>query len=164
MRVLAHSPSTTPERAAAHGAEAATLERLLRESDFVLLHAPANPLTTRLINRETLALMKPSACLVNVARGALVDEAALVEALRAGRIAGAALDVFDPEPPAADSPLLALENVLLTPHAAFYSQESLGDLQESAARNAIAVLTGRRPPWPVNPDVAPRARSGPLAP
>jgi D-3-phosphoglycerate dehydrogenase len=164
LRVLAHSPHTTAERAAKHGAEAATLERLLRESDYVVLHAPANSATTGLINGQTLALMKPTACLVNVGRGALVDERALAEALRSGRIAGAALDVFDPEPPAADNPLLPLENVLLTPHAAFYSEESLADLQESAARNAIAVLRGRMPATPVNPEVARHARSGPLAP
>src|SRR5262245_30780595 len=150
MRVLAHSPSTTPARAGEHGAEAATLDRVRRESDFVILQLPATPLTTGLINRDTLAVMKPTACLVNVGRGALVDEAALIEALGAGRLAGAALDVFDPEPPPSDSPLFALENVLLTPHAAFYSQESLAELQESAARNAIAVLRGRRPAWPVN--------------
>jgi D-3-phosphoglycerate dehydrogenase len=164
MRVIAHSPNTTPERARAHGAEAATLEQVLGESDFVVLHAPANAATTGLIGREALARMRPTACLINVGRGALVDEAALVEALRSGQIAGAALDVFDPEPPAPDSPLLALDNVLLTPHAAFYSQESLADLQVSAATNAIAVLTGRRPPTPVNPEVAAHARSGPLTP
>lgn len=162
MRVLAHSPNTTPERARQHGAEAATLEQLLRESDYVILHAPANAQTTHLVNRDTLALMKPSAYLVNVGRGALVDEAALADALRSGQIAGAALDVFSPEPPAPDNPLLTMENVLLSPHAAFYSEDSLEELQTSAARNAIAVLTGRRPATPVNPEVAEHARSGPL--
>jgi len=164
LRVLAHSPHITPERAGAHGAEAATLEQVLAESDFVVLHAPATAETARMINAETLAAMKPTASLINVGRGALVDEAALAAALREGRLAGAALDVFDSEPPAPTSPLLGLENVILTPHAAFYSQESLEDLQVSAAQNAVAVLTGRRPASPVNPEVAPRARSGPLGP
>jgi D-3-phosphoglycerate dehydrogenase len=163
LRVLAHSPNTTPERARQHGAEAATLEQVFQQSDFVVLHAPANAQTRRLVNRETLALMKPGAYVVNAGRGSLVDEDALVDALASGRIAGAALDVFDPEPPRQDNPLLGLDNVLLTPHAAFYSEESLEDLQTSAARNAIAVLTGRRPPTPVNPQVADRARSGPLS-
>jgi len=158
LRVLAHSPHTTPERARQHGAEAATLDEALGQSDYLALVAPATPETRGLIDRVALAKMKPSAYLINCGRGGLVDEAALVAALRGGRIAGAALDVFATEPPAADNPLLGLENVLLTPHAAFYTQESLVDLQTGATRNAIAVLTGRRPATPVNPEVAARAR------
>ncbi|HEV8634460.1 MAG TPA: C-terminal binding protein [Chloroflexota bacterium] len=158
LRVLAHSPHTTPERARPHGAEAATLDEVLRRSDYLALVAPATPETRGLIDRAALAKMKPTAYLINCGRGALVDEAALVEALRSGRIAGAALDVHATEPPAPDSPLLGLENVLLTPHAAFYSQESLADLQLSAIRNAIAVLRGEPPATPVNPEVADRAR------
>ena len=158
LRVLAHSPRTTPERARAHGAEAATLDEVLRESDYLALVAPATPETRGLIDRATLAKMKPTAYLINCGRGALVDEPSLVEALRGGRIAGAALDVYAAEPLPPDSPLRAIENLLLTPHAAFYSQESLADLQRSAAANAIAVLTGQRPDTPVNPEVADRAR------
>jgi len=157
LRVLAHSPRTTPERARQHGAEAATLDEVLVGSDYLALLAPATPETRGLIDRAALARMKPSAYLINCGRGSLVDEAALVEALRGGVIAGAALDVYATEPPT-DSPLLGLENVLLTPHAAFYSQESLVDLQTGAARNAIAVLSGGRPATPVNPEVADRAR------
>jgi D-3-phosphoglycerate dehydrogenase / 2-oxoglutarate reductase len=158
MRVMAHSPHTTAERASAAGAEAATLEDLLRNSDYVCLHAPATADTRGMIDARTLALMKPTAYLVNVGRGSLVDEAALVDALQSGRIAGAALDVFPQEPLDPASPLLKLDNVLLSPHAAFYSEESLNDLQTSAARNAIAALTSGRPNTPVNPEVAARLR------
>ena len=158
LRVLAHSPHTTPARARPHGAEAAPLDEVLRRSDYLALVAPATPETRGLIDRAALAKMKPTACLINCGRGALVDEAALVEALQSHRIAGAALDVYATEPLAPDSPLLGLENVLLTPHAAFYSQESLADLQLSAIRNAIAVLGGEPPATPVNPEVADRAR------
>jgi D-3-phosphoglycerate dehydrogenase len=158
MRVLAHSPHTTAERAETVGAEASEMDALLRESDFVCLHTPATPETRGMLNERALAQMKPTAYVVNVGRGSLVDEAALVEALRGGRIAGAALDVFPQEPPDPTSPLLELDNVLLSPHAAFYSEESLQDLQTSAARNAIAALTTGRPNTPVNPEVAGRTR------
>jgi D-3-phosphoglycerate dehydrogenase len=107
-----------------------------------------------MMNARAFELMKPTAYLINVGRGSLVDESALVDALRGRRIAGAALDVFPREPVDADSPLLQMENVLLSPHAAFYSEESLRDLQTSAARNAIAALTTGRPNTPVNPEVA----------
>jgi D-3-phosphoglycerate dehydrogenase len=156
LRVLVHSPSTTPERAVEHGAEAATLERLLAESDYVALVAPATADTRGMIDRAALARMKPTAGLINAGRGALVDEAALVEALRSGGIAGAALDVYAQEPLPAGSALRDLENVLLTPHAAFYSEESLRELQESAAGNALAVLKGGRPATPVNEPARPR--------
>ena len=156
LRVLAHSPNTSPHRAREHGVEAASLEQLLAESDYVALVAPATPETRGLIDQATLAQMKPTAYLINVGRGSLVDETALLEALKGGRIAGAALDVYAQEPIKRDNPLLGLENVLLTPHAAFYSEESLRDLQESAARNALAVLKGGRPATPVNEPAKPR--------
>lgn len=158
MRVLAHSPHTTEERAATVGAVAASLDDLLRNADFVCLHAPATPDTRGMIDARALGLMKPTAYLVNVGRGSLVDEGALVDALRGGGIAGAALDVFAQEPPDPSNPLLKLENVLLSPHAAFYTEESLRDLQTSAARNAIAALTAGRPNTPLNPEVASRLR------
>lgn len=157
FRVLAHSPNTTPERAREHGAEAASLNRVFSESDFVALVAPATPDTRGLIDAAALGQMKPTAYLINAGRGALVDEPALIEALKSGRIAGAALDVYAQEPLPAGSALRDLENVLLTPHAAFYSEESLRDLQESAARNALAVLKGGRPQTPVNEPAQPRS-------
>ena len=158
MRVLAHSPRSAALLADELGVEAVDLDRLLRESDYVCLHAPATSETRGLVDARALGLMKPSAYLVNVGRGSLVDEAALVDALRAGRLAGAALDVFAHEPVDPGSPLLALDNVLLTPHAGFYSQESLEELQSGAARNVIAALVDGRPNAPVNPEVAGRTR------
>jgi len=158
MRVLAHSPRSAALLADELGVEAVDLDRLLRECDYVCLHAPATPETRGLVDARALGLMKPSAYLVNVGRGSLVDEAALVDALRAGRLAGAALDVFAHEPVDPGSPLLALDNVLLTPHAGFYSQESLEELQSGAARNVIAALVDGRPNAPVNPEVAGRTR------
>jgi len=158
LRVLAYSPRTTPELAAAYGAERAALERLLRESDYVSLHCPLTPETRHLLNAERLALMKPTAFLINTARGALVDEAALIAALKSGRLAGAALDVLEREPPAPDNPLLRLPNVIITPHAAWYSSRSLETLQRTVARNVAAVLRGEPPLHPVNPEVQSRLR------
>jgi D-3-phosphoglycerate dehydrogenase len=131
---------------------------VLSEADYVVLQAPATPATRGMIGTAALAAMKPTSYLVNVGRGALVDTGALVDALRSGGIAGAALDVFPEEPLGADSPLRGLDNVLLTPHTAFYSEESMVDLQEQAARNVIAVLQGGAPNTPVNPEVASRLR------
>lgn len=119
MDVLAHSRSLTRAGGVALGCSAVDRETLLRESDVVSLHLKLTSETTRSIGRRELGLMKRSAVLVNTARGALVDEAELVSALRAGRIAGAALDVFEHEPLPADSPLLGLENVVLTPHIGY---------------------------------------------
>jgi phosphoglycerate dehydrogenase-like enzyme len=106
-----------------------------------------------MIDEARFRQMKPSAFIVNTARGPLVDHAALVKALENGWIAGAALDVFDPEPLPPDHPLLRLPNVIMTPHAAFFSEESLQDLEVQAARNVAAVLSGRRPASVVNPEV-----------
>jgi phosphoglycerate dehydrogenase-like enzyme len=116
MRVLAYSPHADPAQAAALGVRLTTLEGLLREADFVSLHCRLTAQTRRLLGRAQLALLKPTAYLVNVARGPLIDQAALVEALRSGALAGAGLDVFEAEPPPPDDPLLRLENVIVTPH------------------------------------------------
>jgi phosphoglycerate dehydrogenase-like enzyme len=116
MRVLAYSPHADPAEAQALGVRLTTLEEVLREADFVSLHCRLTERTRRLIGAAQLALMKPSAYLINVARGELVDQAALVVALRERRLAGAGLDVFEVEPLPADDPLTALDNVILTPH------------------------------------------------
>jgi D-3-phosphoglycerate dehydrogenase len=144
------------------GVELVELDRLLAEADFVSLHLPLTDKTRGLLGATRLARMKPTAVLINTARGALVDEAALVEALRKGRLGGAALDVFDGidvfalpgEPPR--HPLLELDNVLLTPHCAGSSVESTRDSKARGARHAADVLRGRWPPFVVNPDVVPR--------
>jgi len=150
LRVVCWTPHTTAERVASWGAELVDLEDLFRRSDYVSLHVPATAETRRMINRERLALMKPTAYVINTGRGSLIDEPALVEALRGGQIAGAALDVFATEPLPPTDQLLALPNVVATPHAAFYSEESLRDLQTRAAKNVAAVLAGGRPLSPVN--------------
>ena len=120
-------------------------EQIFREADFVSLHANLTDETRRLVNRERLALMKPGAFLINCARGPMVDEAALIEALRSGRIAGAGLDVTDPEPVAPESPLFAMPNVIVTPHYAPTTIESATRVSRIAAQNTIAVLAGKEP-------------------
>jgi D-3-phosphoglycerate dehydrogenase len=153
LRVLVYDPYIDLETVRAHQCESATLDSLLPEADFVSIHAPLTENTHAMIDEARFRQMKPSAFIVNTARGPLVDHAALVKALENGWIAGAALDVFDPEPLPPDHPLLRLPNVIMTPHAAFFSEESLQDLEVQAARNVAAVLSGRRPASVVNPEV-----------
>ena len=117
------------------------------------MHVPLVEATRRLIGREFMSAMKPSAYLFNAARGAIVDHDALLWALKAGEIAGAGIDVFEPERLPADHPLLAQERLLATPHTAFYSDESMRDLARSAAENVAAVLAGREPSSLVNPQI-----------
>jgi len=152
MRVLYHDtsqPAPPPDL----NATPVALETLLRESDFVSLHVPLTPQTRRLINRETLALMKPTAVLVNTARGPVVDPDALYEALRDRRIFAAALDVTDPEPIPMDSPLLTLDNCLIVPHIASASVATRDKMARMAAENLLAGLAGERLPHCVNPEV-----------
>ena len=151
MRVLYHKRTPDPEAARSVGAEYRTKAELLRESDFVVLSIPLTPETRHLIGAAELALMKPTAFLVNVARGPVVDEAALVEALRAKRIAGAGLDVFEDEPKLHPG-LLGLENLALTPHIGSASGATRRRMATRAAENCIAALEGHRPPDLVNPD------------
>ena len=153
LRVLVYDPRAHPDMLHAHGAEQVSLEALLRDADFVSIHTPLTPATRGLMNAERLRSMKPTAYLINTARGAVIDPAALLQALREGWIAGAAVDVFDPEPIPADHPLLQLPNFIVTPHAAFYSEESIVDLETLAAQNVAAILSGRRPAAVVNPEV-----------
>lgn len=146
MRVLAFDPYIGDEVFTQHGVERApSLETLLREADHVSIHAPLTPETHHLFGREQFAMMKPTAILVNTARGPIVEEAALVEALREGRIAGAGLDVFEREPLTADSPLYAFDNVALTPHSAFYSEFSNRHIKERVGQTVVDYMNGR---WP----------------
>ncbi|HEU5203658.1 MAG TPA: D-glycerate dehydrogenase [Candidatus Limnocylindrales bacterium] len=135
------------------GATFVELEELLERSDFVTLHVSLNDETRHLIDAAALARMKPSAVLVNTARGPVVDQAALADALRDGTIAAAGLDVTDPEPIAPDDPLLELENCLVVPHIASASHATRGKMAEMAAANLLAGLRGERVPNPVNPEV-----------
>lgn len=154
MNVIAYDP--IPDRAFCEANRIAlvSFDRLLAESDFLSLHLPLTPDTRHVINRTTLARMKPDAVLVNTSRGGLVCEADLVAALQGGRLGGAALDVFEDEPTSASNPLRTLSNVILTPHSAGVDVRSLEDMARSAAE-AVAAL--RRGNWPdekvVNPDV-----------
>lgn len=134
----------------------ADLDTLLRQADFVSLHTPLTPETRHLINARTLGLMKTTAILINTARGPVVDQAALYKALRQGRIAGAALDVTDPEPLPLTDPLLTLPNCLITPHIASASIATRTQMAMMAAANLLAGLRGEMPPNPVNPEALPR--------
>ncbi len=151
MRVLYHKRTRDPETERGVGAEYRSKAELLRESDFVVLSIPLTPETRHIIGAAELALMKPTAFLVNVARGPVVDEAALVDALRAGRIAGAGLDVFEEEPKIHPG-LLELENVALTPHIGSASGATRRRMATRAAENCVAALRGERPPNLVNPE------------
>ncbi|HEY8477541.1 MAG TPA: C-terminal binding protein, partial [Chloroflexota bacterium] len=159
LRVLAYTPRLTAERAGEHQVEAVSLATLLRESDYVSIHCPLTSETRHLIGWSELQRMKPTAYLINTARGAIVDEEALVRALDEGVIAGAGLDVLVAEPPAPEHPLLHRDNVIVTPHAAFYSEQALLDLQARAARAVADVLDGRMPESIVNREVLGRARA-----
>jgi glyoxylate reductase len=151
MRVLYHKRTRDPEAEAGLGVQYRTLAELLREADFVVLTVPLTAETRHLIGAPELAMMKPTAFLVNVARGPVVDEGALVEALRAGRLAGAGLDVFEEEPKIHPG-LLGLENVALTPHIGSASRATRLKMATLAAENCVAALEGRRPPNLVNPE------------
>jgi D-3-phosphoglycerate dehydrogenase / 2-oxoglutarate reductase len=142
LRVLAFDPYTSTEQAGKSGVEPVELGELLRQADYISIHCPLNPQTHHLIGREQLELMKPSVFLINVARGPLVDQAALCEALTARRIAGAALDVFEHEPPDTGDALFHLDNVILTPHRAYWSVQSAIDIRQGAIGNVVAVLQG----------------------
>ena len=141
-RVLVSDPVASPEAVAAVGAEAVPLPALLAESDLLTLHCPSLPETKGMINATTLATTKPGLLLVNVSRGDLVDPAALVAALDSGRIAGAALDVFAPEPIPAGHPILGRSNVILAPHVASFSGPAVHRLRSTAAELAVAAVRG----------------------
>lgn len=137
----------------ADGVRAVPLDELLAASDVVSLHLPLSAETRRLIDAGRLARMKPAAYLVNTSRGPLVDAVALLDALNAGRLAGAGLDVFDPEPPVPGDPLVSHPRVIATPHVGFRSAEAVVELRTRAARQIADVLAGRRPEFVVNPEV-----------
>ncbi|MDZ7267086.1 MAG: D-glycerate dehydrogenase [candidate division KSB1 bacterium] len=157
MRVLYTDETPNPVLEQEIGARRVPLPELLRESDYVSLHVPLLPGTRHLINADTLRLMKPTAYLINTSRGPVVDEAALAAALRQGRLAGAALDVFENEP-AVHPDLLTLENVVLTPHTASATIATRGKMATMAANNLLAGLRGERPPNLVNVEVWGRHR------
>jgi glyoxylate reductase len=156
MRILYSSRTRRPDLEQQLGVGWADLDSLLRQADFVSLHTPLTPETRHLINARTLGLMKTTAILINTARGPVVDQAALYEALQQGRLAGAALDVTDPEPLPLTDPLLTLPNCLITPHIASASIATRTQMAMMAAANLLAGLRGEMPPHPVNPEALPR--------
>ncbi len=149
MQIVAYDPYVTPTRAQQLGVTLLSLEELLKQSDFITIHMPKTPETTGMISTDQLALMKPTAFIVNVARGGLIDESALFTALKSGRIAGAGLDVFVEEPPT-DSPLLGLENVVVTPHLGASTDEAQEKAGVSVARSVRLALDGELVPDAVN--------------
>jgi D-3-phosphoglycerate dehydrogenase len=152
MRVITLD-RVTSEVASRHGFERVGFDELLRRSDVVSLHVQLTDATRRLIGARELALMKQTAILINTARGPVVDEGALIAALREKVITGAGLDVFDPEPPCSDNPLLQMDNVICTPHTASHSVEALEDQHMGAIQQVLDVLAGRQPEHAVNPSV-----------
>ncbi len=153
MRVIGCDPFVTPEQAAVLGIELADMATVIAEADFLSLHVPATPETHKLINQASLATMRPSAFLLNLARGSLVDEDALLQALEMGRLAGAALDVFDPEPPAGSSALRDHPAVIVTPHVASLTAEGRARMERMAVERLLAFFAGERPQDVVNPEV-----------
>jgi len=153
MRVLYVSRQPRPELEAELGLWRVDKATLLAESDFLSMHVPLTPQTRHWLGRAELAAMKPGAMLINTARGTVVDQAALIEALASGHLGGAALDVTEPEPLPMDSPLLKLPNVLIAPHIASASHATRGRMASMAVDNLLAALDGRRPPHCVNPEL-----------
>jgi D-3-phosphoglycerate dehydrogenase len=155
MRVLAYDALPDAGFAQQHGIELVDLATLFAAADFISVHAPHTEQTHKIVSRERIALMKPTAFLVNTARGGLVDEAALAEALRDGKIAGAGLDVFEVEPLPPDSPLRDLPNVVMTPHCAGSSIDAIAAMADRCVDNALALLQDRNPgaDYVLNPEV-----------
>jgi D-3-phosphoglycerate dehydrogenase len=154
FKVLGYDPYVDAQTLAGYGVQKVEhLEEMLPLCDFVTVHCPGGAETRHMINAQTLALMKPSAYLINTARGTVVDEAALSEALQKKQIAGAAMDVYDPEPPRTGSPLLHMDNVIVTPHFCAMTAESLYNMATMVAQGVLDVLAGKQPSYLVNPKI-----------
>lgn len=150
MTVIVHDPIVAASQIEAYGLEAVDFASLLQRSDYISLHVPSMPATRHMIDAAALKQMKDTARIINTARGPLIDENALLAALRAREIDAAALDVFQEEPPQPDHPLLQEPNVHVTPHAAWYSEAAKLDMRTSCARDVINVLSGQPPVYPLN--------------
>lgn len=153
MRVLGYDPYLSARELEERGAEKVDFEQLLTESDYISIHAPLTPETEKMFGLREFQKMKPSAVIINTSRGGILDETALHQALLGGAIAGAGLDVCDPEPPSPENPLLQMEQVLVTGHSAFFSLSSMLELQHKATEAILMALRGEWPPMLVNPEV-----------
>jgi len=151
LKVIAYDPYAPPSIAEELGVELVDLDRLLQDSDYVSIHAALTEETRHMLSSEQFKMMKPTAYLINAARGPLVDETALYTALSKGHISGAGLDVTDPEPPSLDNPLLKLNNVIFTAHSAYYSESSTQELLSRPVEEVVSILTGGLPRKPLNP-------------
>jgi D-3-phosphoglycerate dehydrogenase / 2-oxoglutarate reductase len=154
--LLAYDPYVSQEQVQEYKVRMVSLDELLEQSDYVSVHTPLMPQTRGLIGAAQLAKMKPTAYIVNTSRGPVIDEPSLIAALQANQIAGAALDVFDPEPLVADSPLRTMDNVILTPHLAAYSEQAIQDLRAAVTATVSDVIQGYWPRHVMNPKVTPR--------
>jgi len=150
IKVIAHDPFAKPDVFKAANVESVDLETLFKTSDYVSVHAPLLPATRGMMNAAAFAKMKKGAYIVNTARGPLIDEPALITALDSGQIGGAGLDVVAAEPLAKDSPLLGRDNVIISPHTAFYSIEALNELQTKCATDVAHVLSGEKAVYPIS--------------
>ena len=154
MKFLAHDPWADPEVARDIGVQLVDLNTLFRESDFLCVNTPLTSDTHHIVNAGALAMMKPTAYLINTSRGPTVDQTALLEALKAGTIAGAGLDVLDPEPPQPDDPILHLDNVITTPHALCWTDQCFAGIGASDVQQVLMVKNGEVPPYLVDKEVA----------
>ncbi len=150
LNLIGCDPYISPTVFESDGVRAVDLDTLLHESDYLSLHSPLTETTRHILDSQALAKMKPTAFIINTARGPLIDEIALLDAVRSGRLAGAALDVLTIEPPAADNPLLQESRILITPHVAWYSAEAQDDVRRKGAEEVLRVLGGQRPKAAVN--------------
>jgi D-3-phosphoglycerate dehydrogenase len=150
IKVIAFDPFAKPEIFKAAGVDGVDFDTLLKTSDYVSVHAPLTPQTRGLMNAEAFGKMKKGAYIVNTARGPLIDEAAMIAALDSGQLGGAGLDVVAVEPLAKDSPLLGRDNVIVSPHTAFYSIEALEELQSKCASDVARVLSGEKAVYPIS--------------
>ncbi len=156
VRVIAYDPFL---KEAPEGIHLKELDGVLRESDLISIHCPLNDSTRHLIGEKEFEKMEKKPLLINTSRGPIIDERALIEALKEGRISGAGLDVLEKEPPEPENPLLKMENVILSPHVGFYSEESISELKRRTAQNVLDVLTGKWPGSVVNREVKGKTRA-----
>ena len=159
MNLIAYDPMIEPGQTI-DGTEITTFEDVLKRSHFITVHTPLTPETEGMIGSDELNSMMPGSIIVNCARGGIIQEQALADALNSGHLAGAGLDVLEPAPPPDDHPLLTAPNIIITPHTAFFSQASTVELERRTAQEALRVLNGNAPENLINPDVLGRSRVG----